>query len=218
MIAIMESIWIIGAGRFGSQAVKQLSKQHKDTQFVLVDPNKENLVKAKAANIVIEHSDGIQFLNDHLEPGTKVSWIIPTLPVHLAWAWCRMKIGPKRLVQAKLSSGIDSLVPNPMHGSDKNLYVSNADFICPINCSEPEEFCTVTKHPRKKNMFALLKALQYKEYTPIVLRSMQVAPGIGGYSPGHLFSFLKKVEKAKGPLLICTACRCHGVVTGADRI
>jgi hypothetical protein len=203
-------------GQFGSLALKQLSKQHKDWQFVLVDPDKEKLLKVKGRNIVLEYSDGVGFLNNSLEPETKVAWIIPSLPVHLAWEWCRMKIGPERLVQAPLSSKMDLLLPNPMHGSDKNIYVSNADFICPTNCSEPENICTVTKHPRKQDMFALLETLHSQNYTPIVLRSRQIAPGIGGYSPGQLFSFLKKVKKHKGPLLLCTACRCHGVITGVN--
>ena len=214
----METIWIIGVGRFGSSAVKQLSKQHKDRQFVLVDQVKEKLVKAKGSNTAIVHSDGVRFLNDNLEPGTSVSWIIPSLPVHLAWEWCRMKTGPKRLVQTPLSSGIDSLLPNPMHGSDKNIYVSNADFICPTNCSEPEDICTVTKRPREQDMFARLETLQYKKYTPIVLRSRQIAPGIGGYSPSQLFSFLETIENHRGRLLLCTACRCHGVITGVNQL
>jgi len=214
----METIWIMGAGRFGSLALKQLSKKQKDIQFVLVDLDKEKLLKLKAPNIDVKHSNAVRFLNDNLESGSSVSWIIPTLPVHLAWEWCRLKIGPQRLVQTRLSSEIDSLVPNPMHGSDKNLYVSNADFICPVNCREPEDICTVTKRPRKQDMFTRLELLKYKRYTSLVLRSMQLAPGIGGYSPLQLFSFLKKIENHKGPLLLCTACRCHGVITGVNRL
>jgi len=213
----METIWIIGAGQFGALALKQLSKKQKDIQFVLVDLDKEKLLKPKAPNIAVKHSNGVSFLNDNLEPGSSVSWIIPSLPVHLAWEWCRLKIGPYRLVQTMLPSGIDSLVPNPMHGTQENLYVSNADFICPTNCSEPEDFCTVTKLPRKQDMFTLLESLKYKGYTSLVLRSRQLAPGIGGYSPLQLFSFLKKIENHRGQLLLCTACRCHGVITGVKR-
>lgn len=194
-----------------------MSKEHKNWQFVLVDPVLENLLKAKGSNITIEQTDGIQFLNDRLKPHTKVSWIIPLLPVHLAWEWCRMKIGLDRLVRAWLSSGIDSRLPNPMHGTNGDIYVSHADFICPDDCSEPKEICTVTKRPRKQDMFARLEAFHYKEYPSIVLRSRQLAPGIGGVSPGQLFSFLKKIQQHKGSLLLCTACRCHGVITGVDR-
>jgi len=214
----MKIVWIIGAGRFGSAAVIKLSKQHKDWRFVLVDKVRENLLKAKRSNTVLEHCDGIRFLNDCLEPGGQVSWIIPSLPVHLAWEWCQMKMGPDRLVRSPLSAGIDPLLPNPMHGANKDIYASNADFICPENCCEPEDICTVTKRPRKQDMFRRLETLQYKEYTPIVLRSRQLGPGIGGYSPAQLFSFLNKVKHHKGPLLLCTACRCHGVITGADRL
>ena len=214
----METVWIMGVGRFGSAAVKRLSKQHKDWQFVLVDSDRENLLSAKGLNTAIEHSDGIRFLNDHLKPGAQVSWIIPSLPIHLAWEWCRMKLGPDRLTRSLLSSGIDLLLPNPMHGANGDIYASNADFICPDNCKEPEAFCTVTKRPRKQDMFSLLEALHYKEYTPIVLRSRQLAPGIGGYKPAQLFSFLKKIERQKGSLLLCTACCCHGVITGVDQL
>jgi len=191
----METIWIIGAGQFGSLALKQLSKKQKDIQFVLIDLDKEKLLKLKAPNIEVNHSNGVRFLNDNLEPGSSVSWIIPSLPVHLAWEWCRLKIGPHRLVQTMLPSGIDSLVPNPMHGTHKNLYVSNADFICPTNCSEPEDVCTVTKRPRKQDMFTRLESLKYKGYTSIVLRSMQLAPGIGGLQPFTTFFFSKENRK-----------------------
>lgn len=206
----------MGVGRFGSIAVNRLSKQHSDWQFVLVDPVKENLIKAKGPNIAIEQTDGIKFLNDRLNPWTKVSWIIPSLPVHLAWEWCRMKMGQDRLVRTQFSSGIDLFLPNPIHGSSGDIYVSHADFICPDNCSEPKEFCTVTHRPRKQDMYHLLEALHYEEYTPIVLRSRQLAPGVGGVSPGQLFSFLKKIQQHKGLFLLCTACLCHGVITGVD--
>ena len=59
----MEIIWIIGVGKFGAAAAKRLSQQHKNWQFVLVDPVKENLLKAKGVNMAIEQTDGIGFLS-----------------------------------------------------------------------------------------------------------------------------------------------------------
>lgn len=214
----METVWIIGVGRFGSIAVKKLSKQHKTWQFVLVDPDKENLEKVTLPNVILEQTDGVSFLNDRLTPAANVSWIIPSLPVHLAWEWCRVKVGSELLVRTSDSTSLESFLPNPVKGSNKDIYVSNADFICPSNCSEPTDLCTVTQQPRKKDMFKLLESLAYKDYTPIVLRSRQLGPGIGGYSPLQLFSFLDKVKQVKGPMLLCTACRCHGVITGVTRV
>jgi hypothetical protein len=213
----METVWIIGVGRFGSIAVKRLLKRHSDWQFVLVDPILENLTRLKNANTTFEQSDGIKFLNNNLTPESKVSWIIPSLPVHMAWEWCRLKIGQERLMRAKISSKIDSLLPNPMHGSNGDIYVSNASFICPDNCSEPKKLCTITKRPRKQDMYKRLEALQYKNYSSIVLHSKQLVPGVGGVSPEQLFSFFKKVEQHKGSFLLCTACRCHGVITWVDQ-
>ncbi|MBU1342241.1 MAG: potassium transporter [Proteobacteria bacterium] len=214
----METVWIIGAGRFGTSAAKKLSTQCKDRQIVLVDPVLENLLKAKGPNIITEHADGIKFITEHLEPKAEVSWIIPSLPVHLAFEFCRLKIGPDRLVRTSLSSQIDAFLPNPLHGTNQDIYASNANFICPSNCSEPKDACTVTKQHRKQDLFRRLEALHYKDYTPIVLRSRQLGPGIGGYSPAQLFDFLKKVAQHRGPLIVCTACRCHGVITGVKRV
>ncbi|MCP4672556.1 MAG: potassium transporter [Desulfobacula sp.] len=213
----MKTIWIIGVGRFGSIAVKRLLKQHSNLHIVLVDPAMENLAKLKKNNITIEQTDGIKFLYNNLKPDTKVSWIVPSLPIHMAWEWCHMKIGQTHLVRAKSLPGIDSLLPNPMHGANKDIYVSNANFTCPDNCSEPKKLCTITKRPRKQEMYHRLRALRYKNYSSVVLHSRQLVPGVGGVSPKQLFAFLKEINQHKGPLLLSTACRCHGVITGVDQ-
>ncbi len=214
----MKIVWIIGVGRFGVLAFKRLSKQHKEWQFVLVDKIKEKLDRVQGPNITLVHSDGIRFLKENLKPGSEVLRVIPSLPVHLAWEWCSAQTGHDSLIKAQLPFDIDSFLPNPIHGTDGNVYVSNADFLCPDNCIEPKNMCTVTKRPRKQDMFSRLAELHYKKYTPIVLRSRQLGPGIGGYSPAQLFSFLNQAEQQKGPMLLCTACRCHGVITAADSL
>ncbi len=222
----MENIWIIGAGRFGSLALKRLSEQHGNWKFLMVDPVKERLNELKelhagsgiTPDLTIEHADGIPFLCDHLTPRARVSWIIPCLPIHLAWEWCALKPGGDRLVRTPLDSGVDDLLPNPFHGENGDVYASNADFLCPDNCLEPEDLCTVTGRPRKKDMFKRFEELHYKDFLPLVVRSWQLGPGIGGYRPEQLFSLLERIRARKGRLLVCTACRCHGVITGAERI
>ncbi|MBT4089646.1 MAG: hypothetical protein HOE30_14255 [Deltaproteobacteria bacterium] len=46
----------------------------------------------------------------------------------------------------------------------------------------------------------------------------RLAPGVGGYRPEDLYNLSGKINRVKGSLLICTACRCHGVITGAIRL
>jgi len=47
-----------------------------------------------------------------------------------------------------------------------------------------------------------------------VIRSRQLAPGLGGYRVRDLKELLGKVSEAgKGKWLVATACNCHGIVT-----
>ncbi len=218
IITVMKTVWIIGLGVFGLKAFERLSTQHKSWQFVLVDNNVDRRIHLKGLNAVIKKTDGVKFLVDHLTPEAKVSWIIPSLPLHLAWEWCRAEIGSNNLLRAEVPLKIDALLTNPMHGENKDIYVSNADFICPDNCSEPDDFCTITQHPRRKDMCCQIRDLKCEDFLPIVLESRQIGPGVGGYSPAQLFDFLEEVKKNKGHLLLATACRCHGVITGARRV
>jgi len=54
-------------------------------------------------------------------------------------------------------------------------------------------------------------------FQSLVIQSHQLGPGIGGYRPAMLFELLERVKQAGSALLVSTACRCHGVVTGMAR-
>ena len=213
----MEEIWIIGVGQFGYIAFQRLSKAGKDRQFVLVDPVEEKLRRCRAPTSKLEISDGIEFLEKYLEKGRKPDWIIPALPVHLAAEWLLVHMGPKRLRRISLPSELEKAVPNPIRGSEGNLYVSHADFRCPQDCDEPRDICTITRKLRKQNMYDFLGSIQIEPFKPLNIRSHQLGPGIGGYRAEQLFELRKNVEQATGPVLLSTACRCHGVITGLER-
>ncbi len=213
----MEEIWIIGVGQFGYIAFQRLSKAGKDRQFVLVDPVEEKLRRCKAPTSKLEISDGIEYLEKYLGKGRKPDWIIPALPVHLAAEWLLVHMGPKRLRRISLPSELEKAVPNPIRGSEGNLYVSHADFRCPQDCDEPRDICTITRKLRKQNMYDFLGSIQIEPFKPLNIRSHQLGPGIGGYRAEQLFELRKNVEQATGPVLLSTACRCHGVITGLER-
>jgi hypothetical protein len=214
----MEEIWIIGFGRFGSLAFQRLAMAGKARRFVLVDPVPEKILQCKGPTAKPEVSDGLQFLVKHLPQGRRPSWIIPALPLHLAAEWLLLDMGPARLKRIPLPSELTALVPNPFYGPEGNLYVSHADFRCPSDCDEPRDICTITRQSRKQNMFDLLGALHLEPIQPLNIRSHQLGPGIGGYRAEQLFELRKKMEQASGPVLLSTACRCHGVITGLERL
>ena len=183
---------------------------------MLVDPNEKNLAKCASSATTLINSDGVAFLETNLAKGHQPDWIIPALPIHLAAEWFLRHLGPERLRRKVLPLKIETLVPNPVRGSDGNIYASHADFRCPDDCDEPQDICTVTGDVRKENMFELLENLVIAPFEALVIRSCQLGAGIGGYRPKRLFELKEKVAHASGPILVSTACRCHGVVTGLE--
>ena len=214
----MEEIWIIGVGRFGHIAFQRLSDAGKDRHFVLVDPEAEKLRRYKGKTATLEVSDGIKFLEKRLKMGRKPDWIIPALPVHLAAEWLVLHLGPAKLKRVPLPSELDWLVPNPIRGSEGNLYVSHAAFRCPEDCDEPRDICSITRKMRHQNMYDLLLNLSFKPFNSLNMRSYQLGPGIGGYRAEQLLEMWATVEQTTGPILLSTACRCHGVITALERL
>lgn len=212
----MKEIWIIGVGRFGHIAFQRLSEVHPDRHFVLVDLAGEKLRRCSAAPARLEIADGIAFLDKHLARGRQPDWIIPALPVHLAAEWLLLHLGPPRLRRAPLPTALAQVLPNPFFGREGNLYVSHAAFRCPEDCDEPRNICTISGKMRKQNMYEMLMNLDIKPFKAFNIRSRQLGPGIGGYRPEQLLELRENVEHARGPVLVSTACRCHGVITGLE--
>jgi hypothetical protein len=67
-------------------------------------------------------------------------------------------------------------------------------------------------------MHDVLANLNFEQFIPLNIRSHQLGPGIGGYRLGQLLEMKAIVEQITGPVLLSTACRCHGVVTALERL
>ncbi|MGE0087170.1 MAG: potassium transporter [Desulfococcaceae bacterium] len=210
----MEKIWIIGAGRFGLLSLDHLAESHEDARFVLVDSDIKGIELFDCSSCSVEESDGVEFLQKHLYQENAPDWIIPALPVHLAAEWCLRRLGPDLVKRTVLPAETDPQIPHPIRGENGDIYVTHATFLCPDRCSEPGTVCTVTGKPRPKNMFEVLADIQVPGFRPLVIRSHQLAPGVGGYRPKSLFELLESVKNADTSLIVSTACRCHGVLTG----
>ncbi len=215
---LMEEIWIIGVGHFGYIAFQRLSEAGKARHFILVDPVEEHLLRCESPTATLEVSDGLDFCQKHLKKGRQPDWIIPALPVHLAAEWLLLHLGPEKLRRIPMPADLKVLVPNAICSPEGNIYVSHADFRCPVDCDEPRDICTVTGDMRKHNMFELLGNLDIEPFKALNIQSHQLGPGIGGYRPDQLYELMENVEQTPGPILVSTACRCHGVITGLERI
>jgi hypothetical protein len=213
----MREVWIIGVGQFGWLAVQRLSGRMAETHFLLVDPDGQNLSRAKGPSRTLIKEDGVRFLHTSLTDRARPDWIIPALPVHLAAEWCLLHLRKRGWKRREIPETIHPLLPAPLLGPSGDVYVSHANFKCPDDCAEPRDLCTVTQERRKRNMFELLADLPVSPCQPVVIRSHQLGPGIGGYRPSQLMDLLSRIESGPPKVLVCTACRCHGVSTAMER-
>jgi hypothetical protein len=209
----MENIWIIGAGNFGLKAVDVLHQLFPEVRLTLVD---EKLAEGSADLSKVYDfvsDDGIGFLLDQLNRSELPDWIVPAIPVHVAYEWVvRSLKNSCSIKQTDVPKTIVELLPNPIFGSNGSVYISNVDFMCPEDCMEPESICTCTGKPRPRILHEFLSEINLYGFRSIVVHSRQLAPGVGGYAPSELFEILSLVRSSESPILLSTACKCHGVM------
>jgi hypothetical protein len=203
--------WILGAGRFGRLAVERLLARREPPLLVVVDQDPEKLHLLADLPVERVNEDALHFLRANFEEGP--DWIVPAVPVHVAFAWLAAELAEVGRVETlPPPRGVDALIPNPWRDGKGGLYASMATFVCPGNCSEPHERCTVTGLRRSDDLFALIARIRVPGYVPLVVRSQQLAAGVGGYRPSALRHLLRATEAATESVLVATACRCHGVI------
>ena len=208
-----DSYWIIGAGKFGEKAVERLYKKRPGASLTVVDQDVSALDRLGRLPVESVCKEGASYLVEFLDTQIVPDWIIPAVPVHLAFECVLLKLSIQGRVDAfPVPQEIEKMLPNPIRGSQGQLYASYADFLCPDNCTEPFDRCTFTGKPRKGLLYKRIEEISYKDYRSIVVRSHQLAPGVGGYQPEALKRSLAEASKSKTPVLYSTACLCHGVV------
>ena len=203
--------WILGAGRFGQIAVKRIRKHIRRAEIIVVD---EKPPESGLGAETLICADGVAWLAQNLAPRSPVDMVVPAIPVHVVAGWLRRRLGDRfDSVPMDVPERWIAQLPNPMRGQTGQVYVSHADFICPDDCPEPAAICTHTGKPRPTDLFKLLAKVKLEAMVPIVVRSHQLLPGVGGIHPGDLFTALEKARAHfDRPLMIATACRCHGVI------
>ena len=204
---------IIGCGHFGSRAAKKLLQKDPHSKIIVVDKSKKTLQKISRLPIETAVSDGIIYLNQFFSKGRKTDYIIPAVPLHLAFEFILSQLKPWGGKRKKIPpiSGL----PNPVIGKTGDLYTSLANFFCPEDCPEPAQYCTTTQKKRSKPLYKILNDLE-GAFESRVIRSQQLGPGIGGFRPKALLDLLEDIirkKKSGWTILVSTASRCHGVTS-----
>ncbi len=211
-------IRILGAGRFGRLAAEKLRHKFPDAGISVTDRDGEKIERLRReTGITGEVGDSIQSMVRR--PPAGHAWIIPTVPVHVAFEWVLQELSKEKegVTRLPVPEAAAAQVPNPIRSpSGLSIYSSFATFTCPEFCTEPEEVCTKSGKARIANLFEVFDEIVIPEFTPLVLRSWQLAGGVGGYPARSMKDLLGAVRQGPGKYLIGTSCRCHGVLDGLE--
>jgi|UniRef100_A0A7V6A5C5 hypothetical protein len=215
----MASYLLLGAGKFGRLALRRLAGQDPEARFLVIDRSEQALAEARTLEIAgaqMRADEAIAYLAAHLGPEPPWDWLLPLVPVHVAYGW--LLAGPlagKNWEPAEVPWDLDALAALAVRGPAGELYLSQARHLCPDDCAEPLA-CPVTGEARRP-LFLKLAEASRPGLPILVVASRQLAPGVGGFPPRRLLELAAEVGERSGPLLIATACRCHGVVHGLKR-
>ncbi|MBM9605695.1 potassium transporter [Desulfopila inferna] len=212
LLQTAERIWVIGGGKFGTHAMESLRRKVYGADIILVDKQPIGDFPEGVESIC---ADGIEWFVEHFTPTADISKVIPALPLHLAAEWLkkRLFLDGFAVTSPTLPDELLQRLPHPLRCSPNQAVISHADFLCPPNCPEPAGFCFSTGCPRPPSLYHLIDTLDCAPFTALSLRSRQFAAGVGGFYPSDLWKLLEKVKSLPDtPLLIGTACKCHGVI------
>ncbi len=209
-----ETIWILGGGQFGSRAARILRQQLPAATILVVDMHSPGNLPG---GVELVCDDCVNWLVNNLTTTAAVNKIVPAVPLHVAAEWLKKKLSLAGFCvqDVEIPDNVLRLLPHPFRITPAQIAVSHADFLCPPDCPEPEIFCTATGLPRPLPLFQLLASSIFADFTPVILRSRQFSSGVGGFYPADLWTLLEHCQlRPAQPLLIGTACLCHGIVDG----
>lgn len=206
--------WIIGFGRVGRRALERLNQRSPDVDITVVDPRYPRAPIDAVGKVQWCAEDGVSFLLRRLaDQRSRSSWIVPAMPRHLAYEWLAAALTSfGRFEPQPVPQTVAVGLPNPAWGAEGQLYLSMADFLCPDTCIEPHDRCPTTGTPRPFDLHAHLAGLRHAAYRSVVLRSHQLAPGLGGFRGRQLTDALAAVRTRPAAYLFSTASKCHGVM------
>ena len=212
-----DAVFIVGAGHFGSRAARIISEKGNNPQIIVLDVNEKHLSQINGLTVKKIPCDGIHFLVENYDRLNSANTIVPALPLHLAFEWLREYLkGAYHIRKISVPGEVEVYLPHTWTASEGSLLVSYANFVCPEDCPEPE-CCTVTGQRRDSPLHDLLSHLNLTGFQVHVIRSRQLAPGLGGYTMGDLIAVSQRLTgDRQKKWLLATACNCHGIVTAFD--
>ncbi len=204
--------WILGCGKFGRTAIKKIKDKFPFISEILVVDS--NLSTTIIDGIKVQHHDAVEWLHFKMNQNNRVDWIIPTVPTHIGAEFIYRKTPQNYLIEFKqVPNWAKNKFPNMFTIQEGRICISYANWICHSECSESSNICSMTGRFRKTPMFDFLKEFSSEELEVIVVKSIQLFAGLGGYSPRDLdYAFKMFIKSGMKNIMIATACKCHAII------
>jgi hypothetical protein len=201
-------------------ALQRLRHREPDCEICLVDHDPQKFAFIEAGQAVgTVTATAAAFLTDVLAAGAWPDWIVPAIPRHVAWEWLQRQPPVGQVWRRRpVPKAVGLNLPFVLRGEAGEVYLSLSTRRCPDDCPEPAEKCYLTGAPRDFNLYDYLANISLQDYSSLVIRSRQLAPGVGGYRPSALWQLHRQMLAADGNVLISTACRCHGVSQALEKL
>ena len=88
----MTQVFIVGFGKFGKKALDRVTSLWGKARVWIIDQSPEALGSKKNLPGIRVLADGPQFLTKYQDWIKDEDWVIPALPVHLAWKWLDLNL------------------------------------------------------------------------------------------------------------------------------
>ncbi|MEO5579648.1 MAG: hypothetical protein ABIR58_03250 [Gemmatimonadaceae bacterium] len=239
------TIVVVGGGCYGSYYVRQLARAFRAdavtwNRILVVDHNPACAITASglldaslpgADTLELVIADWKTFFASYLSRWASASessssdTIVPSpLMPHLMYEWLRDRAAERwseRVVETRPLEA-EPAVPWQRSSPDGTHYVSFAEWMCPINCIEPER-CPHTRGPRNWTMPRALEDYVSAELErgrsitgPIVFHCTHRAYGVGMIDTADVVAADRMVsdcgERGPAEILVGTVSHCHGAL------
>jgi hypothetical protein len=239
------TIVIVGGGCYGSYYVRQLGRAESagalSAERVLVidrDPAcrvARERAGGAASNVEVVIADWTSFFDSYLggaaakdsaDPRDPPDAIVPSpLMPHLMYEWIERRARARWPGREIGTRPLDppTGIPWQQRGADGTLYVSFAEWVCPVNCIEPA-LCPATRGARSWSMPPAVLAVTEEARRngrnlagPVIFHCQHRAYGVGMFDTRDVVAGDALVERvaARGAaeVLVGTVSHCHGALT-----
>ncbi|MBI4800087.1 MAG: hypothetical protein HY794_15430 [Desulfarculus sp.] len=203
-------VLILGGGRFGRLAAQRLGGRVLALAEVAPAPDLAGL------GVPVWPLEAVAAAQQALASPRSPAWLVPCVPVHFLVHWLLASLAGQGARPLPVPPEVEPGLPMLGRGQEGQLFLSLTDTLCPDDCPEPASVCPKTGQPRGLPLYRRLMDLSLPGWGVAVLRSHQLAPGVGGLAASEMLALRQRLAGQGGRWLVATACRCHGVLSGLE--